>query len=594
MRRLKALKGVSVWCEYSLAKERYRLERRSIPIDHWEEIVTGREIEIETELFLIRIKRADSSTMEAGESDNLDFQVTASLKFDGLLYRLSVVLHTHSQSRGIIDRNGRHAVPIANRNWLGTKGVIELRELNSDRYCIVFCIKGFSSMEYERIAGQVWLNIDFADDHLMVHDDRAAIATDCSPNEIRCGHQFLSIFRIILDTTILDIPAILPHRNGCHGTLIFTEHACVTALETHEAVYFGESGSQENTGRGFVGHRIPVSKSIFYSNKTGVTNASQSPHFPGDMVSYLGTPAFAKMVEDLCATGLCEIGLHCVGPLTSESDEVAEACEVMFKKFGSRFWIDHVWFKSEDATTGSREGFCMEGLAWRGQPFRESAAVWKANGVKYFWNTAPDYLPSYWIEKVRVSGCFGDAGDCREIAHPIKYGIDNTDPDLAGVARPLYWTHPNIDPNFVSWPAKGAMDLVQDLSALKIEELLAKSGVANLHCYPTYAGKSSTWQYRDGKALITKEFDQSLALLAELRDQKKLSIDHLSTYLDYLLSLETVSWRKSPRGQIELKSSGVEDVMVTTSRRIRADESLDGASYWGTSISVERVKGRGL
>lgn len=589
-----ALKGISVWCEYSLADQIDRIQHRSLPVKNWEKIFEGAPVSIETELFAVDIKCVAPSQIESSSSDNFDFEVVTSLKFQGLLHRFAVVLHTHEESRGIIDRNGRHVVPLKRRSWLGTKGVVEIPTVGHDSSCAVFCVRGLTSMEYDRASYQVWMNVDFSDDHLMVHDDRAAIARDRSATEVCIGQEFRSCFRIISNTSVVEMPALLPHRNGCHATLIFTEHACVTALETHEAVYFGESGQRVNSGRGFVGHRIPVSKSIFYSNLTEATNASQSPHFPGSMVSLVGNSSFAEFVEEIFRLGIAEVGLHCVGPQTSDAAELARACQVMAAKFKSRFWIDHVWFKPSHQTTGSKEGFCMEGLPWRGQSYRESDALWRQYAVRYFWNTAPDYLDAYWTEKIRASGCFGDRLEYSDVRHATRSGIDSTDPDLDGLSRPLYWKHPNIDSNFVSWPAKGVADLVHDLSSFKIEELLAHGGVANLHCYPTYAGRASTWEYQDGKAVITTAFDQALERISQLRDQGKLSIDHLSTYIDYLEALESVSWVKSADGQVELRCSSPRDLEVTTSRKVRFNEPVDVTSYWGTSVEVEHVRGSQL
>ena len=66
---------------------------------------------------------------------------------------------------------------------------------------------------------------------------------------------------------------LMNNPDGIPASMVWTEHADFSDIRTQRAVMFGseEIVSADSAISGFVGHGIPVTKSVFYDNPTKET-----------------------------------------------------------------------------------------------------------------------------------------------------------------------------------------------------------------------------------------------------------------------------------------------------------------------------------
>lgn len=578
------IKGISIWVEYYTTELRAPLQVRNFPLKRAlnsnEQIFQVSECDISAELSII----------ENNENFN-EIDILARLEISGTkkIRRASFIFHLANPSRGLIDRNGRHFVPYREKYWIGKNGCVEISTEKSAS--VLFSVFGFSSIELNGHGQQVWFNLINEQDHLLCRDSQFSIVDDVSYLREEKGIVLTGNLRLLKDTYIYNVPAILPHLDGALGTLIITEHACFTALETHNSFYFGSSPIKSSEKRGVVSKRIPVSKSVFLSNKDAITNSSQSSLFPGRMCS-LEDPAFESFVSETYNLGIAEVGLHCIDPNRSDIAEVQIALETINKKYKARFWIDHIWFKPGKLTTGSNEGFFKQLSS--DKTFLDSFPnlfLDPSNNWFYIWSPASDYLDSYNCVQHRLSGCFGDRFKIDD--EPIKNSdvFDSCDSREPGVSRPLCYNHPNIDKRIVFFPAKGNFNLSDDWDPINIADLISRGGTLISHCYPTYAGKNGNWVETELGIEISPKLEENLEFIKNKMNSGELSVTFLSKFLDHQKSIEELSWRKSNNGQIYIHNPNRKKIKVTISAQSNPDFIKEDSkiSAWGTKVSTLEV-----
>src|SRR6185369_8707437 len=111
---------------------------------------------------------------------------------------------------------------------------------------------------------------------------------------------------------------------------------------------------------GFVKNKIPVTKSVFYSNPEKILN-SESRHksiFTTPIASIKNTRGFMEFLKQLQLEGN-EICLHTPDQYTSKKSLVEEACAYMQKNFQAVTWIDHGY---NNGPKNNREAFVCDGL----------------------------------------------------------------------------------------------------------------------------------------------------------------------------------------------------------------------------------------
>jgi hypothetical protein len=172
------------------------------------------------------------------------------------------------------------------------------------------------------------------------------------------------------------IPRLMLMPYGFISAYVFTEHADEADIRTQRAVYFGSeiiTEANQATG-GFMGNRIPVTKSVFYSNPNDSLN-----------ISILDTDdgvEFIDFLDQLDSTGLYDICLHTPDFLNSNRTILEKSIAFMKERYNTVTWIDHGCYSGKE----NRESFVCDGFNL-GSDFYV-ADLWQKYNTLYFWNTA--------------------------------------------------------------------------------------------------------------------------------------------------------------------------------------------------------------
>lgn len=500
-------------------------------------------------------------------------KTTASYKKDLQLTRESLVFFFVDACEEIFSKDRRINRPgWKNLYWLDRQGA---RIGKGKRCLLLYHAPQISSLQLNLRKKQLWVNLDFSKDHPHIGDDPNGTWKDLSSSCFKKGQKRINSFSFWVGRQPGIMPRLMLHPGGYLASYVFTEHACYTDFRIHKAVYYGSEDidSPCKASGGFVKHRIPVTKSVFYANTSGEKNDSQSDIFKGEMVSIKGNPEFLKYLQDLHSLGIYEICLHCVQPSTSKVSFAREGVRFMKENFDMVSWIDHIWFKPNGLTTGCCDAFMHKGLEKGSACMSE---IWSENGTRYFWNPAPEYMkynmegrPSLkkmlfegkWlrlIQEMRLRKKL--TGTCSSNVKGL-----NLHTDTNHIPDPLYWRHPTRTYSFISWASIGVPRFSkQDKSHSKpeLEKLIRRRGVCFSHGYPTYIGTSNgAWKMNEqGKVVIEAAFDALLERLSRRREAGELNMATIRDILDYWLKLENIEMDYMPDGSVCVTNTGLEPI----------------------------------
>jgi hypothetical protein len=171
---------------------------------------------------------------------------------------------------------------------------------------------------------------------------------------------------------------------------VFTEHADGGNIRTQRAAYFGSEdiSSIADAVGGFVGHKIPVTKSIFYTDAGSLSGSSirDDPDWP----------QFLDFLDQLNETGNYDICLHTPDGSNSSRQVLDESIKFMKNRFDTKTWIDH------DMYTGkiNRECIVADGLNPNSEYY--TADLWEKYDTRYFWGPAVEVIrESSLVEKFK-------------------------------------------------------------------------------------------------------------------------------------------------------------------------------------------------
>ncbi len=168
---------------------------------------------------------------------------------------------------------------------------------------------------------------------------------------------------------------------GYTSGYVFTEHADGGNLKTHRAAYLGDeniSNIDDATG-GFAGHKIPVTKSVFYLDSARNHSGSSIRDDPDK-------PHFLDFLNQLYSTGLYDICLHTPEDYSSTRESLEESIKYMKEKFDASTWIDHGMYSGNM----NQESFVCDGLNPNSEYY--AADLWENYGTRYFWNPASEII----------------------------------------------------------------------------------------------------------------------------------------------------------------------------------------------------------
>ncbi len=306
------------------------------------------------------------------------------------------------------------------------------------------------------------------------------------------------------------MPRIHHVPDGYPSAFIWTEHADNATIDSHRAVCFGRSDIVESSEAigGFVGHGVPVSKTVFHSNP----NQRLVKGLPVPQASIVGDPAFRSLCDALHGLGW-DIGLHSPQPDNSSRSANELAFRDIARAYGSKLWIDH-------SCSMVRNGISALGLM-PSQPHFVGDLLAR-NGFRYCWTFASEDGSELYVSGLStLQTRFGD-----------------------WTVTPLMWQHPTETPGLWVWPSSAGSDF-SVLSAPELDELIASRGVAVMHAYPAYhpgVGRESFFfrQASSGGLESAAGFESVLQLLTSRRDSGGLLLTTVSRWCSYLESLQDV------------------------------------------------------
>jgi hypothetical protein len=305
-------------------------------------------------------------------------------------------------------------------------------------------------------------------------------------------------------------------------------------------VYFGSEkiDDAKNATGGFVKNKIPVTKSVFYSNPDKVLN-SDSRHnsiFKTPIASIKGSSGFLKFLEQLQQEGN-EICLHTPDQYTSQRALVEEACAFMQKHFNTVTWIDHGY---NNGPKNNREAFVCDGLNTTSPSYAREA--WEKHGVKYFWN-------SYYEDHVTGDSAFFSFNGSP--MHPYP-GFGDAAP------QPLYWKHPTRTANFISWPTRDLLEMRDPaawnfhFSNERLNDIVQQRAVKIEHCYP--AGSipdKGFWKKNESNEIVVDpEFNKFLERLAAYRDNGLINSTTVRSLIDYWSACENIHFEYADSNKV--------------------------------------------
>lgn len=385
-----------------------------------------------------------------------------------------------------------------------------------------------SSLQLNTFGSYLLLNLDYDLDHPMLYyplkKKSASFFIDRSTIFYKKGqtlHGSIKITSIQKDKKLL---RVLKNQNGYLSSLIWTEHADFSDIGTQRAVNFGseEIHSADSAIGGFVGRGIPVTKSVFYANPTGLKNSIKDGRFSDPSISIKGYPEFAAFLNQLHKKNF-EICLHTPDPFTTSRIDAENAMQYTQKAFEAVNWIDHGY---DNSSVSNREDIACSGLDSTSRFFM--ADLWEKYGVKYFWNNFYEDFPLY--KNTSFYSFFTTPYSGWDDAYPT----------------PEFFRNP-INNNFISWRTTFTLDPSDGslwnyyFDKTRLNDLVFSRGNCILHCYPSRVDSTTGFYSYSGKTLVVNpEFDSILIRLKEYNNAGLIWLTTIKEMLDYKLLLENV------------------------------------------------------
>jgi len=461
--------------------------------------------------------------------------------------------------------------------WLQQQGV---QFGNGSRSALIYHTPYVSSLQLDAKRNLLFVNLEYYLDHPFIHipyqEDEGGRWVDRSNATYTEGAERNNSFSINLG----EIPAVTPRimlvPNGYLAGYVFTEHADGGTIKTHRAAYFGSeniSNLKDATG-GFVGHKIPVTKSVFYADYGGPAGSSVHP----DSIQFL------DYLDQLQKTNDYEICLHTPERDNSNRKSLEESIKSMKERYNTITWIDHGMYKGKV----NRECIVADGLNPNSRNY--AADLWEKYETRYFWSPAVELLRDYSLKENLMKFRFYSVSQnvwkrylSPEELNKIKFGAalremvtryeeegeSNSLLSYKGSAypTPLFWQHPTQTRNFYSWTT----DYGKPYSSLSSKKVMAEQKLLNKlilewgvfinHGYYVRNNlDDGVLSQLNGKMVINPYFDQILGLMSRMRDDGDLYITTIRDLLDYWIRIEKISFKYMPNGVIYIYNNGTEQI----------------------------------
>ncbi|MBE0652536.1 MAG: hypothetical protein IH594_01985, partial [Bacteroidales bacterium] len=262
--------------------------------------------------------------------------------------------------------------------WLDKEG-FKLGE--GSRSLMIYRPVGVSSLQLSTKRKIVVINLESQFDHPFItipfQKDGGGKWNDSSAATYVAGDERTDSFSVLVGKVPDIIPRLMLQPNGYLAGYVFTEHADSGSIQTHRAAYFGSESITDIThaAGGFAGHRIPVTKSIFYEEfDDGISKFPESDN--------MSENEYLSFLDQLYSSGLYDLCLHTPENTNSDRKYLAEAILLMKERYNAATWIDHGMYQGNT----NRESFVADGLNPSSEYY--AADLWSKYGTRYFWSPA--------------------------------------------------------------------------------------------------------------------------------------------------------------------------------------------------------------
>ena len=454
--------------------------------------------------------------------------------------------------------------------WLQREGA---RFGKGNRSALIYHTPMVSSLQLDTKGNLLFINLEYNRDHPFLNipyqKDGGGKWVDLSAAKYTSGEERSNSFSLFFGNIPKVVPRLMQVPDGNLAAYVFTEHADGGNIRTHRAAYFGSEDISrvEDAKGGFAGHKIPVTKSVFYSDIK--SNIDSSKHFNGDRTQYL------DFLDQLYKTGDYDLCLH---GSSSNRDLFEESVKFMKDRFDEKTWIDHGMFSGKS----HRTAFVCDGLNQDSEFF--VGDLWKKYDVLYFWNAAVEEIikPSFKEEfkklklydaSVNLWKSYLSPKELKELRfdkalrvlfrHYHEKGEENTllSSKGNGFPTPLFWQHPTRTNNFYSW----STDFVKvfsrsDIGVKEEEQRLNKQisewGILINHGYFVRNNfEDGVLSEQNGKIVIDPYFDKTLGLMDRMHQEGNLYTTTVRKLLDYWILIENISFNYSPDGSVFLSNN---------------------------------------
>lgn len=476
-------------------------------------------------------------------------------------------------------KNGKiESHPFSPEYWLMRQGV---RFGSGSRSSLIYNTPDISSMQLDVRRNILFINLDFNLDHPYIHypfqEDGGGKWENLSSSVYNPGTQRENSFSIYFSDLPKATPRLMMIPSGYIAGYVFTEHADGGNLKTHRAAYFGADSITDikNATGGFAGHKIPVTKSIFYSDT--VSNQPGCSIFnKADQKQYL------DFLDQLDSSGLYEICLHTPEDYNSNRDLLFKSIEFMKLRYDSKTWIDHGMYSGKT----NREAFVSDGLNPSSVYF--AADIWEKFDTRFFWNPAVEEIdkslisPTQNLKKGKIFKAYTDFwkhyfspedlnrmsffSSSKELIRRY-HNIGELNSFLPNKGdeypTPLFWLHPTRTRDFYSWKT----DYIKDYGNLstgdpekeikrehvQLDSLVANWGIFINHGYFVRNREGyNIFKVSNGQILINPNFDKVLEIMSDMREKGDLLITTIRDLLEYSILTEKVSFNYKPNGVIDV------------------------------------------
>lgn len=473
--------------------------------------------------------------------------------------------------------------------WLNNEGA---RFGTNERSALVYHTPDVSSLQLETEKNMLFVNLDYYPDHPYAkmpflkngggNLSGVGFMIDLSKAKYTQGMERENSFSINFGKLPKITPRLMPVPYGYQAAYVFTEHADGGDIRTQRAAYFGSediSKASDAVG-GFVGHKIPVTKSVFYAD------SSDDP--PGSAIfEKQNDSLLINFLDQIYATGMYDICLHTPENLNSNRKVLEESIKFMKNRYNTITWIDHGFYGGKI----NREALVADGLD-SGSVFY-AADLWEKYSTLYFWSSAVEFIRESAhisvISKIKHLKLYNayvslwkyylSPRELRKMTpfHAFKelirrykniLELNSLMPHLGdSYPTPLYWQNPTRTNNFYSW-ATDFSQVYNDLSPekvkteqIKLDNLVDDWGIFISHGY--YVRIDDTkflMNDSKGKLIINPYADQILGSIAQNRNEGKLYATNVRDLLDYWRKIENISFEYLADGSINIKNKNPEPI----------------------------------